>query len=193
MIPYTAQYIHVYTLYIYNYNILLHVRHCTLSLSHSLQPTAMGVTGVTCTGLNPDGLITASTGNRRRKRMRYIYESVEYRGFVFLSDCLGCVVLLCLVVCLTLLASFYIHVLMRDEKEERKKQARSNEQTSKAKQHSTPKAVTFPKKSELPWVGLEPTTLYVYIIYTAISIMDSEMVAFSKRLVHHNSCCTSWS
>ena len=41
-------------------------------------------------------------------------------------------------------------------KEERKKQARSN----KAKQHSTPKAVTFPKKNELPRVGLEPTTLY---------------------------------
>ena len=35
----------------------------------------------------------------------------------------------------------YIHVLMRDEKEERKKQARSNKQT---RQHSTPKAVTFP-------------------------------------------------
>ena len=36
-----------------------------------------------------------------------------------------------------------VHVLMRDEKEERKKQARS---TNKAKQHSTPKAVTFLKK-----------------------------------------------
>ena len=48
---------------------------------------------------------------------------------------------------------------MRDEKEERKKQARSNKQT-KAKQHSTPKAVTFPRKNELPQVGLEPTTLY---------------------------------
>ena len=45
--------------------------------------------------------------------------------------------------------------LMRDEKEERKKQARSNKQTNKAKQHSTPKAVTFPKKNELPRVGLE--------------------------------------
>ena len=39
---------------------------------------------------------------------------------------------------------------MRDEKEERKKQARSNKQTNKAKQHSTPKAVTFPIKNELP-------------------------------------------
>ena len=46
---------------------------------------------------------------------------------------------------------------MRDEKEERKKQARSNKP---GKQHSTPKAVTFPRKNELPQVGLEPTTLY---------------------------------
>ena len=30
----------------------------------------------------------------------------------------------------------------------------------KAKQQSTPKAVTFPRKNELPRVGLEPTTLY---------------------------------
>ena len=44
-----------------------------------------------------------------------------------------------------------IYFLMRDEKE-----GRSN----KAKQHSTPKAVTFPKKNELPWVELETTTLY---------------------------------
>ena len=44
---------------------------------------------------------------------------------------------------------------MRDEKEERSKQG----QTNKAKQHSTPKAVTFPRKNELPRVGLEPTTL----------------------------------
>ena len=57
---------------------------------------------------------------------------------------------------------------MRDEKEERKKQARSNKQTNKAKQQSTPKAVTFPKKNELHRVGLEPTTLYksccIYIV-----------------------------
>ena len=42
-------------------------------------------------------------------------------------------------------------------KEERSKQGQTN---NKAKQHSTPKAVTFPKKNELPQVGLEPTTLY---------------------------------
>ena len=45
--------------------------------------------------------------------------------------------------------------LMRDEK-----QASKVKQTNKAKQHSTPKAVTFPRKNELPQVGLEPTTLY---------------------------------
>ena len=50
-----------------------------------------------------------------------------------------------------------VHVLMRDEKKERSKQGQTN---NKAKQHSTPKAVTFPKKNELSRVGLEPTTLY---------------------------------
>ena len=46
---------------------------------------------------------------------------------------------------------------MRDErrKEERSNQGQTN---NKAKQHSTTKAVTFPKKNELPRVGLEPTT-----------------------------------
>ena len=57
----------------------------------------------------------------------------------------------------------YVHVLMRDEKEGRKKQARSNKQ-----QHSTPKAVTFPKNNELPRVGLKPhmynnVTQYNYV------------------------------
>ena len=46
---------------------------------------------------------------------------------------------------------------MRDEKEgKRSKQGQTN---NKAKQHSTPKAVIFPKKNELSRVGLEPTTL----------------------------------
>ena len=44
----------------------------------------------------------------------------------------------------------YTHVLMRDEKEGRKKQGQTN---NKTKQHSTPKAVTFAKKNELPRVG----------------------------------------
>ena len=56
-------------------------------------------------------------------------------------------------------AMWWIHVLMRDErrKKERSKQDQTN---NKAKQHSTPKAVTFPKENELFQVGLEPTTLY---------------------------------
>ena len=37
-----------------------------------------------------------------------------------------------------------VHVLMRDEKKEISKQDQTN---SKAKQHSIPKAVTFPKKN----------------------------------------------
>ena len=41
-------------------------------------------------------------------------------------------------------------------KEERSKQGQIN---NKAKQHSTPKAVTFPKKKDLPRVGIETTTL----------------------------------
>ena len=93
-----------------------------------------------------------------------------------------------LFVCLTLLASFFllishlktcticvftctirvcIHVLMKDEKEGRKKEARSNKQQFfKAKQHSTPKAVTLPKKNELPRMGQ-----YVYVhVYTRVQV-----------------------
>ena len=50
-------------------------------------------------------------------------------------------------------------------KEERSKQGQTN---NKAKQHSTPKAVTFPKKNELPWVGLKSTTLYTLYTQSAL-------------------------
>ena len=50
-----------------------------------------------------------------------------------------------------------IHVLMRDEKEERKKQARSNKQTG---QSNTATQHTQARKNELPRVRLKPTTLY---------------------------------
>ena len=53
--------------------------------------------------------------------------------------------------------------------EERSKQGQTN---NKAEQHSTPKAVTFPKKNELPRVGLEPTTLYT---------LDRELYQLSYR------------
>ena len=49
----------------------------------------------------------------------------------------------------TCLASFsHVHVLMRDEKEGRKKQGRSNKQQGKATQHT--QGSHFPKKNELP-------------------------------------------
>ena len=52
----------------------------------------------------------------------------------------------------------YIHVYMLMRAAEgRSKQGQTN---NKAKQHSTPKAVTLPKTNELPRVGLKPTTLY---------------------------------
>ena len=64
--------------------------------------------------------------------------------------------------CSTCIHVSYIHVYMflNERCEGRKKEASKLKQTNKAKQHSTPKAVTFPRKNELPQVGLEPTTLY---------------------------------
>ena len=56
--------------------------------------------------------------------------------------------------------NIHVHVIMRDEKEGRKKQARSNEQIRQSNTAHSRQAVTFPKKNELPRVGLEPTTLY---------------------------------
>ena len=64
--------------------------------------------------------------------------------------------------------AYYIHVLMRDEKEGRKKQGLTN---NTAKQHSTPKAVTFPKKNDLPRVGLEP-------MCTCTSLSRASIIAF---------------
>ena len=55
-----------------------------------------------------------------------------------------------------------MNMLMRDAEasnEERSKQGHTN---NKAKQHNTPKAVTFPNKNELPWVG-HVQYIYIYI------------------------------
>ena len=49
-------------------------------------------------------------------------------------------------------AGMYIHVLMRDEKEGRKKQARSNKQQGKVTQHTQGNHFSY-KKNELPRVG----------------------------------------
>ena len=54
-----------------------------------------------------------------------------------------------------------MYMFLNERREERKKEASKVKQTNKAKQHSTPKAVTFPRKNELPQVGLKPTTLYM--------------------------------
>ena len=68
-------------------------------------------------------------------------------------------------------------------REGRKKQ----DQTNKAKQHSTPKAV---KKNELPRVGLEPTTLmYVQcamscIIYMYLYIICSVQQEYNYSVVY---------
>ena len=72
-------------------------------------------------------------------------------------------------------------------KEGRKKQARSNKQTNnKAKQHSTPKVVTFPKKNELPRVGPEPdmttvimrcpSTYYFSILHLIIDVAHVALI-----------------
>ena len=59
-------------------------------------------------------------------------------------------------------------------KEERSKQGQTN---NKAKQHSAPKAVTFPKKNELPRVGLE---LPVHILGTCTLLYNVEWYNIKK-------------
>ena len=57
----------------------------------------------------------------------------------------------------------HVHVLMRDEKEGTKKEdtSKQGQTNNKAKQHSIPKAVTFPKKNEL---GPEAMTSTLYTL-----------------------------
>ena len=90
-------------------------------------------------------------------------------------DCLGCAVLLCLV-CLLLsslssliktciicvLHVYDVHVLMRDEKEGRKKQARRNKQQGKETQHTQGSHFS---QSCLGWNSrLYSLNMYMYII-----------------------------
>ena len=56
--------------------------------------------------------------------------------------------------------TLHMYMLIRDAEERKEERSKQGQINNKAKQHSTPKAVTFPKKNELPQVGLEPTTLY---------------------------------
>ena len=83
--------------------------------------------------------------------------SVDMQAGIYSVDSLRFIILynndsLCII--LYAIQYIHVHVSMRDERrnEERRKQGQTD---NKAKQHSTPKAVTFPKKNELPRVGLE--------------------------------------
>ena len=49
---------------------------------------------------------------------------------------------------------------MRDEEGKKKEASKVKQTIRQSNTASTPKAVTFPKKNELPQVGLQPTTLY---------------------------------
>ena len=51
-----------------------------------------------------------------------------------------------------------VYTCFNEMREGRKKEASKVKQTRQS--NSTPKVVTFPKKNELPQVGLESTTLY---------------------------------
>ena len=74
-----------------------------------------------------------------------------------------------------------VHVLMRDEKEGIKKQARSNKQQGKATQHTQGS-----QKNELPRVGLEPTTLYTLDMYVYCTCVHVERGNVTCTCVH---CC----
>ena len=53
----------------------------------------------------------------------------------------------------------------------RKKEASKVKQTTiKAKQHSTPKAVTFPKKNELPRSGTCTCRVYIHVYILSINV-----------------------
>ena len=70
-------------------------------------------------------------------------------------------------------------------KEGRSKQGQTN---NKAKQHSTPKVVTFPQKNELPRVGLEPTTLYTLdrALYHMYILLLLYQLSICEATMNHN-------
>ena len=81
----------------------------------------------------------------------------------------------------------YIHVLIRDEegkKEERSKQGHIN---NKEKQYSTPKAVTFPKKNELPRVHVH---VHVYMLL-GTHLFDSCTCMYIHVHAPHYALCNS--
>ena len=69
----------------------------------------------------------------------------------------------------------------------RKKERSKQGQTNKAKQHSTPKAVTFTRKNELPQVGLEPTThVHVCVCTTDKSMLVINFVCNCYYTIVHS-------
>ena len=73
---------------------------------------------------------------------------------------------------------------------ERKKQARSNKQTNKATQHSTPKAVTFSRKYELPRCrySTRQTQGITHARFTRIARVSQADCTRSALRLH--ACCT---
>ena len=79
-----------------------------------------------------------------------------------------------------MLYSLYMF-LIRDEKEERKKQARSNKQTRQSNT-AHPRQSLFLEKNELPRVGLEPTTLTYNVVNGCTVIVH--VLPFCTFVIH---------
>ena len=71
--------------------------------------------------------------------------------------------------------------IVHGDEEGRKKEASKAIQT-KAKQHSTPKAVTFPKTNELPRVGLNILHVHVHVI---VHVHTYCTCIFSSAQIHN--------
>ena len=83
---------------------------------------------------------------------------------------------------------------MRDEKEERKKQARSNKQTRQSNTAHPRQSLFLYRKNELPQVGLEPTTLYTLdralyqLSYRGSSVSTCTCIHVDTVRVHIHVC-----
>ena len=93
-----------------------------------------------------------------------VFTTTEYK-----CNILHCITLMCTTCCSLLKIMCFLCTLLHVHNacyytcfNERggRKNPKQDQANNKAKQHNTPKAVTFPKKNELPHVGLEPTALY---------------------------------
>ena len=75
-----------------------------------------------------------------------------------------------------------LYTLETEHSTRRKKERSKQGQTNKAKQHSTPKAVTFPRKNELPRVGTHDT------LYSRQSTLPAELRTKAAQLAGPKSC-----